>query len=118
MYEVNFANGYKHAMAANVIVENMFASIDEDGHKHLLLDYIIDSWKSGDDVRKEDAFLQSHNGTIRCKEINIGWEILIQRKDRSNSWSKIKDVKYSYPVEIAEFLVHNKINEEAAFAWW
>ena len=32
MYEVKYANGFKQAMSANVIAENMFASVDEEGH--------------------------------------------------------------------------------------
>ena len=28
-------------MAANTIAENMFASVDEEGHQHLLLDTIV-----------------------------------------------------------------------------
>ena len=30
----------------------------------------------------------------------------------------MKDVKDSYPVELAEFAVQNKIDSEPAFAWW
>ena len=32
MYEVEYTNGFKQAMSANVIAENMFASVDEEGH--------------------------------------------------------------------------------------
>ena len=41
MYEVEFADGSKQAMTANTIAENMFASVDEEGHRHLLLDAIV-----------------------------------------------------------------------------
>ena len=42
MYEVEYTDGFKQAMSANVIAENMFASVDEEGHRHLLLDAIVD----------------------------------------------------------------------------
>ena len=118
MYEVQFADGYKQAMTANVIAENMFANVDEEGHRHLLLDSIIDFRKTKNAIRKEDAFITSSSGTKRRKETTRGWEILIQWKDGSTTWSKLKDVKDSYPVELAEFAVQNGIDDEPAFAWW
>ena len=36
MYKVEFADGSKQALVANIIAENMFASIDKEGHQHLL----------------------------------------------------------------------------------
>ena len=65
MYEVEYADRSKQALAANVIAENMFASVDEEGHRHLLLDSIIDTRKSPQAVSKEDAFVTSSNGTRR-----------------------------------------------------
>ena len=47
-----------------------------------------------------------------------GLQILIQWKDGSTTWSKLKDVKDLYPVELAEFAVQNKIDSKPAFAWW
>ena len=42
MYEVKYTDGYKQSLSANVIAENIFASVDEEGYMHLLLDSIID----------------------------------------------------------------------------
>ena len=47
-----------------------------------------------------------------------GWELLVQWKDGSVSWEKLKDLKESNPVEVAEYAVANRIVEEPAFAWW
>ena len=41
MYEIEFADGHKQALSINVIVESMFAYVDEEGHWHLLLDSIV-----------------------------------------------------------------------------
>ena len=70
MYEVEFANGHKQAFSANVIAENMFASVDEEDHRHLLLDSIIDVRKTNDAVSKDDVF---------CEIIKWG-----QKKERDN----------------------------------
>jgi len=118
MYEVEFADGHKQAMSANLIAENMFASVDEEGHRHLLLDSIIGFRKTGDAVEKIDAFVTSSNGTRRRRETTKGYQINIQWKDGSTTWSKLKDVKDSYPVELAEFAIENGIADEPAFAWW
>jgi len=118
MYEVEFHDGTKQALAANVIAENIFASVDEEGHRHILLDSIVDVRKSRTAVSKEDGFVVSSNGVKRRIETTKGWDVLIQWKDGSTTWNKLKDVKDSYPVELAEYAVNNKVDDEPAFAWW
>jgi hypothetical protein len=39
-------------------------------------------------------------------------------KDKSTSWVKLKDLKASNPIELAEYAVVNRIAEEPAFKWW
>ena len=56
MYEVEFLDGHKQAMAANVIAENLFATVDEEGRRHLILDSIIDYRKTSSAVTKTEAF--------------------------------------------------------------
>jgi len=34
------------------------------------------------------------------------------------SWVLLKELKASFPIELAEYVVANKIVEEPAFAWW
>ena len=118
MYEVEFIDGHKQAMAANVIAENLFALVDEEGHRHLILDSIVDHRKNDAAVIKEDAFVVSSNGIKRRRETTKGWEMLVQFKDGSTTWNKMKDIKDSYPVQLAEYAVQNGIDDEPAFAWW
>ena len=54
MYEVEYADGHKQALSANVIVENVFASVDKEGHRHLLLDQILDHRRISEAIAKED----------------------------------------------------------------
>ena len=118
IYKVEYYNGSKQALSANVIAENMFASIDEEGHHHLLLDSIVDVRKSKDAVGKEDAHMTSSNGVRRRRETTKSWDVLCQWKDRSTTWNKLKDMKDSFPVELAEYAVNNKVEDEPAFAQW
>ena len=47
-----------------------------------------------------------------------GWEVNFKWKDISTTWNNLKDIKDSYPVQLAEYAVENRISEEPAFAWW
>jgi len=42
----------------------------------------------------------------------------VQWKEGTTEWIKLKDMKESYPVQVAEYAVANKIAEEPAFKWW
>mmetsp|Transcript_4573 Transcript_4573/g.7098 ORF Transcript_4573/g.7098 Transcript_4573/m.7098 type:complete len:164 (-) Transcript_4573:1972-2463(-) len=117
MYEVQFADEHKQAVAANIIAKNMFAMVDEEGHRHLLFDSIVD-FRRTSAVTQEDAFVVSSNGNRRQRETTKGWEILIQWKDGSTTWNKLKNVEDLYPVQLAEFAVQTNVSEEPAFAWW
>ena len=58
------------------------------------------------------------NGTRRKVQTTRGWEISVEWKDGSTDWVALKDLKESYPVELAEYAVRNGIQDEPAFAWW
>ena len=118
MYEVEYADGYKAAMTANAIASNLFAQVDQDGNRFVLFDEIIDIRTDGTQIQKDDAFIHMSNGNKRRRETTKGWEVCIQWKDGSSTWNQVKDVKESYPVQLAEYAVQNKIGNEPAFAWW
>jgi hypothetical protein len=42
----------------------------------------------------------------------------VQWKDGSITWVALKDMKNSYPFQMAEFSMLNRISVEPAFAWW
>ena len=52
------------------------------------------------------------------REATKGWEIIIEWKNGSMNWVALKDVKESYPVQLAEFAISNQIVEEPTIAWW
>ena len=58
------------------------------------------------------------NGNKQRRETTKGWEVCIQWKDGSLTWNQVKDVKESYPIQLAEYAAQNKISEKPAFAWW
>ena len=42
LYEVEYLDGYKANLSANIIAENMYAQVDEHGHREVLFDEITD----------------------------------------------------------------------------
>jgi hypothetical protein len=44
--------------------------------------------------------------------------LLCNWKDGSTLWVKLKDIKDSYPIEITEYAVANRIADKPAFNWW
>jgi len=42
----------------------------------------------------------------------------VQSKDQTTSWIALKDIKDSFPVQLAEDSVRARISQEPAFAWW
>jgi hypothetical protein len=101
----------------NVIADNMYAQIDNEGNMFQLLDEIMDH-------KKDDMAIDIANGTVTLKSGNVklkittqGWQLLMLWKDKLMSWVKLKDLKSSNPVELAEYAVANWIAEEPAFKW-
>ena len=118
MYEVEFADGEKASLVANYIAENLFAQVDDDGNRQVLMNEIIDYRTNRTELKQQDAFIITKTGTKRRQETTKGWELLIEWKDGSTNWVSLKDRKESYPVEVAEFALATCISMEPAFAWW
>jgi hypothetical protein len=117
-YTVEFPDGREESLTANLISQSLYSQIDEEGNKHLLLDDIIDHKRNENAIDKSDAFVTMKNGVQRRKETTQGWSLLCQWKDGSSNWVALKDARLSYPVLVAEYAVANRIDDEAAFAWW
>jgi hypothetical protein len=96
----------------------MFAQTDLEGNRHVLFEAIVDHRTDGSEVKQQDAFVTTRTGAKRRRETTKGWETLAQWKDGSTTWVALKDVKDSYPLQLAEHAVLNRIAEEPSFAWW
>ena len=103
---------------ANIITENMYAQVDEEGHQYLVLKEIIDHKKDNTAVSISNGMIQSANGEMKPKKMTWGWHFLMQAKDKSLDWTTLKELKVSHPIELAEYVVANHLTEEPAFKWW
>jgi hypothetical protein len=119
IYDVEFPNGDIKEYAANIIAENMLTQVDSDGYSLTMMKGIID-YKRDDAVAvpKSDMYVVTSRGQKKLRKTTIGWKLLIQWADDSESWIPLKDIKEFHPVELAEFSKARDIANEPAFAWW
>ena len=123
VYEVEFQDGYIQEYLANTIAENkylIYSQVDTEDNEYILLQEICDHWKDGLAVAKDDMFVQHTRGGSNAvhRRTTKGWQLLVQWKDGSTSWTPLKDLKESNPIEEVEYAVANKIANEPAFIWW
>ena len=116
MYEVQYLDGEKTSFVVSNIAENLFAQINDDGNCQVLMDEIIGHRSHV--VKQQDIFINTKTGTKRRKETTKGWDLLIRWKDGGTDWVALKDIKESYPVQVAEYAISARISGEPAFAWW
>ena len=64
----------------------------------------MDHRNDGTQLSKADGCIQSKNGTQRKQQITKGWDFLIQWKDGMESWCDLKELKKSFPIEVAEYV--------------
>ena len=76
MYEVEFMDGQKTELAANVIAQNMFAQCDSKG--------IVDHRKGQSAIKKEYMYIE-HGSNIQPRIITKGWSLCVEWKDGSTS---------------------------------
>ena len=117
-YEVEYADGNVEELTANIIAENLIAQVDNEGHRQMMLEEVIDHRTTQEAIPKGKGTYVNRYGVKRQKQTTRGWELLIQWKDGSTDWVALKDFKESYPVELALYAVERSIQDEPAFAWW
>jgi hypothetical protein len=119
LYEIEYLDGHRAAMSANTIAENMFAQVDQDGHRLILFDEIIGHRVDGSQVQEgNDDIITNSLGVKRQVQTTKGWEINIQWRDGSTTWNTLKDIKDSYPVQMAEYATDNGLALKPVFRWW
>ena len=72
-YEVEFIYIATETITANIISITLLSQVDEEGHRQLLLDDIIDYRKNGNAVHKYDAFIDTCSVIRRKNMTTKGW---------------------------------------------
>jgi len=117
-YEVEYADGHVEELTANIIAENLIAQVDDEGRRQMMLSEVIDHRVLSDAIPRSQGTYENAYGVKRNKATTRGWQILVEWRDGSTDWIELKDLKESYPVELAMYAVNNNISDEPAFAWW
>jgi len=115
--EVTFADGTVQDYTANKIAEAIYAEVDEEGNKYLLLDAIIDHHRDKTAMDKADMWITSYNGNKQLRRTTQRWKLCVQWKDGSTSWETLANLKSSHPIQTAEYAVQRNIDSEPAFRW-
>ena len=103
MYEVEFMDGERAPYAANVIVQEIYSSVDPEGRRDLIIEEIVDYSRDPKyAVKKGDEFFHS-KGRKHRRRTTSGWKLLARCKDGSEQWIPLKDMKESYPVQVSIF---------------
>jgi hypothetical protein len=118
LYEVEFPDCSTEAIAANLIAENMLSQVDDEGRSYSVLSKIVDHRTNGHAISKDDGFVEDRYGKRHPRITTRGWDLQVEWRDGSTTWVPLSELKESNPIEVAEYAVANKINEEPAFAWW
>ena len=117
-YEVEYVDGHVEELTANLIAENLMAQVDEEGRRQMMLSAITDHRVLKDAIPKSQGTYVNPYGVRRRKTTTRGWELLVEWRDGSSDWVSLKDLKDSYPVELAIYAKERTIEDEPAFAWW
>jgi hypothetical protein len=117
-YSVEFGDGTYGDYSTNVLIENLYSHIDDEGRSHALLKSIVNHRKDNTAVPKTEGFYTTTSGASKRKITTKGWEIQVTWDDGTSSWVPLSDIKESNPIELAEYAISRQIHDEPAFSWW
>ena len=118
IYDVLYPDGSIAQLSANLIAENIYNQIDDDGYRYQHFRNIIRHKKESNAVPKDDCWVTSKNGNRSRKHTTKVWYFEVEWLDGSMSWVSLKDLKVDHPIELAEYCQNNNIMDEAAITWW
>lgn len=109
IYLAEFPDGHIAEYSANMVAEAMYENVNEDGNEELLFEAIVDHCHDNNSIGDQELMI---------KNITISWKFCILWKDSSTTWHSLIDTKCSFPVQLAEYVIHNNLQNENAFKWW
>ena len=98
-------------------MESLLSNVDEERYDIGWIKEIVDHRKKDSALSASEGFVTS--GTSQKPVITTkGWDFQVRWKDGSMDWLPLSQVKEALPVEVAEYVVAQKIHREPAFNWW
>ena len=83
----------------------------------MLLDEIIDHKFMGK-IKNEPVNRSKRKKNDLKRHTGNDCEFCVSWKDVSTNWVVIRDLKESYALELAEYVVNNRLERDEAISWW
>ena len=90
MYKVEYADGKKSALSANLNAENMFAQIEEEGNRNVIMDNITDHWFDEASMKNQENFIITSSGTKLRRQTTKGISLCVKQSDGNTPWVDLK----------------------------
>jgi hypothetical protein len=110
-YELEFADGSKARANANLIAENFYSMVNEQGKVHNMFKGIIDHRFP---VKRTVSF----KGETAARSFAKDGELQVQWANDTTTWIPIGRLKGSNSIEVVEYVVANQITDEPIFRHW
>ena len=117
-YLVCFEDGTEDIYTANLIAESLYSHVDDAGRRLQAMQEIVEHQKLASAIADDDDAFYSTKSGRKPKRTTKGWRFLVEWKDGQTSWVPLSDLKDSYPLEVADYVVSNNLLNEPAFRWW
>ena len=78
VYEVEFGDGNYREYSANVLLENLYQQIDDDGYSHHLVKSIIDHSVNRDIAIDKENSTYDYKGTKKRRITTKGWKLKVE----------------------------------------
>ena len=99
---VEFGDGIYADYSANVLFENLYYQIDEEGRSHLLLSSISDRRSNDDAISHNDDFISMASSAKKRHITTKGWDLKDDWVDGTSLWIPLSNLKESNPIEVTE----------------
>ena len=117
-FKVELENCEADKIMADKIAANLYTQLENEGCEIFQFKFIIEHKNYGSTMKKDTGFTVLKEGHTKCNPTRRGWQVLVEWRDETTTWMHFKDVKEAIPIELAEYAVSNKIDDDPDFSWW
>ena len=66
---------------------------------------ILDHKRDGSALKMNEKYIKPQNGKMKPRQTTVGWSFFVRMKDGNESWTPLRVLKESNPVDIAEYVL-------------
>ncbi|KAI2499224.1 Reverse transcriptase (RNA-dependent DNA polymerase) [Fragilaria crotonensis] len=88
------------------------------GRRQAVLQEITDHRRDKTAIHITNGYTTTKRGRRIPKTTTKGWQLSCQWRNGTSDWVALKHLKDSNPIQLAEYAVANRLQEEPAFKWW